>query len=135
MPDSLQTFTPPGWLKLGSVLAAAFFSAAAYVLSQSGRTLAWLPMGVIAAFTVLTAVDALTTRISLSETRLSVRRNLRHFEHAREAVLQASWEGGAPVSVEVAGLGWIRLPYVGHALSLLQALESWIRREPSDRQV
>ena len=126
---SVRSFTAPGWIKLGSTAAAIFLVTLVYIIFQSTRPHTWIPFGVIAALVLLTAIDALTTRVALSDTKLIIRRNLRLSEYSRSSILRVSWEGGAPVSIEVAAVGWIRLPYVGHAQSLLHTLEAWITRD------
>jgi len=73
----------------------------------------------------------LINRVILSNSSLAIREPLRRVSYVRADVLRATWEGGAPVHVDIRGVGWVRLPRVGtdgHALA--SEIDLWIRREP-----
>jgi len=126
----IHTFTPSPWIKFGTAIASVVCSAIALTYFHSGGTKLRLlvPLAAIAAFSFMGLVDALTTRVVLSEESLTIRRNFRSVTYARESIREASWEGGAPVSILVESRGWVHLPPVGPGPSLVRAIDAWLKR-------
>jgi hypothetical protein len=90
----------------------------------------WPLFDLIAALSLLGVLDALTTKVVLTDASISIRKNLRRRTYLRNADSKASWEGGAQVSILVEPDGWIRLPDVGSPRSLVNGLDHWIKRQP-----
>jgi hypothetical protein len=132
-----RIYVRPAWQRVGVILAAILFCTLAYIYHDLGGYLRArrLIFDAFAVLSVLAVLDVLTTRVVLTETSLSVRRNFRRRSYPRDAISKASWEGGAPVSVLVESEGWVHLPDVGSARSLVAAIDHWIARAPAAAKI
>jgi hypothetical protein len=124
-----RIYVSPTWQRIGLILAAILFCTLAYIYHDVGGAFRSrrLIFDAFAALSVLAVLDVLTTRLVLTQTSLWFRRHFRRRSFSRHAISKASWEGGAPVSVLVESVGWVHLPDVGSARSLVQVLDHWIQ--------
>jgi hypothetical protein len=73
------------------------------------------------------AIHLAATRVKVSETELLVGSIFGNITYLRADVLAVNWEYGNPISIDVAGRGWTRLPYMGADPAALHAtLKHWI---------
>jgi hypothetical protein len=89
-----------------------------------GRQLVFAILAVVSALAV---VDAVTTRVVLTDTELRFRRGFLERAYPRACILKARL-GFANVSAYAESEGWVRLPVVGSARSLAESLDHWIFR-------
>ena len=125
-----RAFTTPRWqtaINFAFAIACGAASVPGYYEHGPAGAATWVGLGVIPLFF---SVLLLTNRVVLTQAKMVIYQNFRRIEYSRSDVLRSRWTYGAPVSVEIVGPGWIKLPYMGdesHTLNV--ALHYWIGRD------
>ena len=117
---SVRSFGVPLWQ------VAANFSVGA--LASVFCIFALTPFAVLAAVALLlSALHLALSRVTLTDAALIISSGLGRKEYSRKCVSDARWTYGAPVEVQIADVGWIRLPYLGqYPTELSVSLRYWI---------
>ena len=126
MQDRDRTFTAPIWHSLAAfALGLMGLVIAAVDLYRGGSGLAAFVVWSVLMFGF--GVHQIRSRVHLFADRLVVQDLFRNDTYARADVIAARRDDLALVSVDIAGSGWVRLPYMGtEANALLVNLKYWI---------
>lgn len=92
--------------------------------------LTWLTIaaGVLVLVALGGLLDALTSRVELTDDRLVVVRNLRRREYLRTSFVKVAWGKGVPLALQGASGHWVRLPEVGGGgQAMANTLRAWIK--------
>jgi hypothetical protein len=74
-------------------------------------------------------VEALTTRVVLTQEQITVRSNFRARAYQRSLFSSVSWAKGTPVALQYREGGWLKLPVVsGSGQGLVNTLRVWLAR-------
>jgi len=128
MPETNQEFRTPRWLRYGlgaaTVAAGAGVTVWIYFLGPGG---AWLGIAGVAVLAA-SALDSVTTRVTLDPGALVIVSTFRRRTIARREIDSVTWESGVGVSVKLIDGAWVRLPDVGNSQSRANSIRAWLRR-------
>ena len=121
-----RSFAAPRWHGLASFALGAILLALGLFYGQRTGVEA-LGAFIVPIFLSVFGVDVYYSRVDLSDDKLMVRRVYRNRAYLKSAITEARSDAPALVSVNVIGIGWVRLPYMGtEANALLVNLKRWI---------
>jgi hypothetical protein len=121
-----RSFAAPRWHGLaGCALGAVLLALELFYGHFSG--LGVLGAAIVPVLLLAFGADVYYSRVDLVADELRVRRAYGKRSYPRSTITEARSDAPAIVSVNVAGIGWIRLPYMGaEANALLPSLRHWI---------
>lgn len=127
MQPSSPVFRQPRWIAAGLALMTVACVAGAVAFAGDGGEAWWaIGLALLAVLFAAGVADAVTTRVELHEDSLEIVSNFRRSVVARSELRRVVAEKGAPVSIERASGGWVRLPAAAGPHP--NTLRAWLRR-------
>jgi hypothetical protein len=101
---------------------------AALTLSSEGLSIAVVACSIFSVVCGLATVDALTSRVELSDETLVVVTNLRKRVYPKSAFRAVAWAESAPPSLQFWGGEWLQLPRImPNGMGPANSIKAWLK--------
>jgi hypothetical protein len=124
-----RTFRSPGWLRAAlGVASAVLIAGFLFEMHRSGISLSAAGVGAVALFATGGFVDALLTRVELTDDSAVIVANFRKRVVPRAEIESVTWERGCGVGLRLTGDRFAQLPDVGNSQGRANSIRAWLKR-------